>query len=92
SFPVASTAVALMVFMIIIFLFPVHNLPSAQTMNCAVVVGDGIFALSLAYYFFPIHGGRRWFTGPIRNIDAVHDVDGSSDLEEKVRNEGSGSA
>ena len=58
-----------MVFMIIVFLFPAEPSPNPQTMNYSVVVLGGTILLSLGYYFFPIYGGRYWFTGP---VDTVH--------------------
>ena len=58
-----------MIFMIIVFLFPAEPGPDPQTMNYSVVVLGGTILLSLGYYFFPVYGGRHWFTGP---VDTVH--------------------
>ncbi|KAJ3511155.1 hypothetical protein NLJ89_g4262 [Agrocybe chaxingu] len=70
SAPVSFTAVAFMALMIVILIFPANTDPEAETMNYAVVVVGCILLLSVIYYFLPIYGGRHWFTGPVRTIDA----------------------
>ncbi|KAF9010827.1 amino acid/polyamine transporter I [Cyathus striatus] len=67
SAPVAYIALAFMSFMILILLFPTNPGPSSIDMNYTVVVVGGIIVLSLVYYFFPVYGGRHWFTGPVAN-------------------------
>ncbi|KAF8874578.1 amino acid/polyamine transporter I [Gymnopilus junonius] len=69
SVPVTFTAVAFMAFIIIILLFPLNPGPTPATMNYTIVVVGGTLTLSTVYYFFPVYGGRHWFSGPVRNID-----------------------
>lgn len=40
-------------------------------MNYAAVVLGGMFFLSLLYYFFPKHGGKYWFQGPVGALRAL---------------------
>ena len=74
-----------MIFMIIVFLFPAEPGPNPQTMNYSVVVLGGTLLLSLGYYFFPVYGGRYWFTRP---VDTVHhdmvekEAQGGDDVED----------
>ncbi|KAF5385554.1 hypothetical protein D9757_006745 [Collybiopsis confluens] len=77
SGPVAFIASAYMIFMIVVFLFPAAPTPDSQDMNYTVVVVGGTIMLSLGYYFFPVYGGRHWFTGPVHTIKDVPE-DGSS--------------
>ncbi|KDR76934.1 hypothetical protein GALMADRAFT_155638 [Galerina marginata CBS 339.88] len=69
SAPVSFTAVAFMGMMIVILSFPSNENPTAATMNYTAVVVGGTLTLSMSYYFFPVYGGRNWFTGPVRTID-----------------------
>ncbi|KAJ3836744.1 amino acid/polyamine transporter I [Lentinula raphanica] len=55
SGPVACIASAYMIFMIV-------------SMNYTVVVVGGTILLSLGYYFFPVYGGKHWFTGPVHTV------------------------
>jgi hypothetical protein len=57
-----------MTFAIVILLFPTTPTPAASDMNYTVAVTGGVVVLSLAYYFFPVWGGRYWFKGPVRTI------------------------
>ncbi|KAJ3758082.1 amino acid/polyamine transporter I [Lentinula raphanica] len=68
SGPVACIASAYMIFMIVVFLFPASPEPASQSMNYTVVVVGGTILLSLGYYFFPVYGGKHWFTGPVHTI------------------------
>ena len=84
-----------MIFMIVVFLFPAEPSPTAQTMNYTLVVLGGTVLLSLGYYFFPVYGGRYWFTGPVETIS--HDVSekearGSDDVEDGSTKEKSGAS
>lgn len=74
-----------MIFMIIVFLFPAEPNPTAQGMNYTIVVMGGTIILSLGYYFFPVYGGRHWFTGPVETVGDNDDGIGSSheDMGEK---------
>ncbi|KAF7297572.1 GABA permease [Mycena kentingensis (nom. inval.)] len=68
SVPIALVASLYMSVMIIIFLFPPIPDATKQTMNYSIVVVGGVIGLSLAYYFFPVYGGRYWFKGPVETI------------------------
>ncbi|EIN05728.1 APC amino acid permease [Punctularia strigosozonata HHB-11173 SS5] len=68
SAPVGIIAVLWMVFSIAILLFPTSPHPAASDMNYTVAVSGGVVALSLVYYYFPVYGGKHWFTGPVRNV------------------------
>ncbi|EIN04131.1 APC amino acid permease [Punctularia strigosozonata HHB-11173 SS5] len=68
SAPVAFLAVSWMVFAIIILLFPASPAPTPEGMNYAIVVMGGVIALAIAYFYFPLVGGRLWFTGPRRTV------------------------
>jgi hypothetical protein len=72
-----------MTFIIVILLFPLNPGPTPATMNYTVVVVGGIFTTSTIYYFFPVYGGRHWFSGPVRNIDNgnIKDVEEKKSLE-----------
>jgi len=69
SIPVAVIAVVYMIFMCIVFLFPVSPNPSVSGMNFSVVVLGGSMTLSLVYYYFPKYGGKYWFKGPVSTVD-----------------------
>ncbi|PPQ75687.1 hypothetical protein CVT26_001521, partial [Gymnopilus dilepis] len=70
SLPIAIIAVTFMTFFIVVFLFPADPNPGAGNMNYTVVVLGGALVLSIIYYFFPKYGGRHWFTGPVRTLEA----------------------
>ncbi|KAJ7760304.1 amino acid/polyamine transporter I [Mycena maculata] len=71
SIPVALTAVAWMLFMTIVLMFPTAPDPTALTMNYTSVVLGGVLLLSLGYYYFPGYGGVNWFTGPVANVETA---------------------
>ena len=68
-----------MIFMIVVFLFPTQPNPNGQSMNYTIIVLGGTILLSLAYYLFPVYGGRNWFSGPVETFE---DRDNTS--EDKV--------
>ncbi|KAF8227382.1 amino acid transporter [Tricholoma matsutake] len=68
SFPVALTAVTWMVFIIVVFLFPLTPRPTGANMNYTVLVFGGTLAISIFYFYFPIYGGIYWFNGPVSTI------------------------
>jgi hypothetical protein len=76
-----------MIFMIIVFIFPAIPGPTSQNMNYTLVVIGGTMILSLAYYYFPIYGGAKWFNGPVANINEHDDyhtdckIGGEGDVE-----------
>lgn len=71
SLPVAILAVTWMSFTSIIVMFPATPKTSPDEMNYTIVVLGAVLGLALAYYVFPKYGGRYWFRGPIKNIDAA---------------------
>ncbi|KAJ7583267.1 amino acid/polyamine transporter I [Mycena floridula] len=81
SGPVSFVASAYMIFMIVVFLFPAIPGPTSHSMNYTVVVLGGVLILALGYYFFPVYGGKNWFTGPVETIAHLHQA--SSDADEK---------
>jgi len=89
SRPVATIAVLWMWFMVIALLFPSAPDPVATTMNYTVVVLGGFLCLSIAYYYFPVYGGAKWFRGPVATIgkrpvdfrELPEDIGGGGDNE-----------
>lgn len=69
SFPVAATAVAWMLFAVVVFLFPANPNPTASDMNYTVAVLGAVALGSLLYYYCPVYGGVHWFKGPIANVN-----------------------
>jgi len=68
SFPVAVIAVSWMIFMSVIFLFPITPQTTAQEMNYTVVVLGGFMSLAIFWYYCPVYGGVHWFNGPVPNL------------------------
>lgn len=66
--PVASVAVAWMIFSMVIFVFPTAPDPTGAGMNYTIVVLAAWIAFCLAYYYCPVYGGVHWFIGPRANI------------------------
>lgn len=89
SLPVASAAVAFMVFMGIVFLFPTSPHTSVQEMNYSVVVFGGVMTLASLWYFLPVYGGRYWFEGPRRTIEEQAVMKESQGDNKSVSEEGS---
>jgi amino acid transporter len=63
---IGATGVIWVAFMVVMLLFPWTQNPSPQTMNYAVVIVLSIFLFASLSWIF---SARRWFTGPIPNID-----------------------
>lgn len=61
SLPVAVISVSWMTFMSIVFMFPTTPQTSAQEMNYSVVVLGGVLILSVAWYYFPVYGGKSTY-------------------------------
>ena len=70
-----------MTFTTVIVFFPSVPGPSASEMNYAAVVLGGVFSLSLLYYFFPVHGGKYWFQGPVGALRAMEDEKEAKEAE-----------
>ncbi|KAL9121243.1 MAG: hypothetical protein Q9187_002198 [Circinaria calcarea] len=67
SIPIAWTAIAFLVFGIILSMFPVGGPnPTPETMNYTVVINMAVWGGALAYYYLD---ARKWFTGPKITID-----------------------
>lgn len=84
--PVGLTAVAWMIFSLVILVFPSEPKPTGAEMNYTIVVLGGWFTICLGYYFMPKYGGMYWFTGPISNLDtadSVHTKDSNVEGDEK---------
>ncbi|KAJ7589028.1 APC amino acid permease [Mycena floridula] len=86
--PVAFVAVSWMTFMGIVLLFPANLDPEVQSMNYAVVVVGGVLALSLGYYYLPVYGGKKWFKGPVANIERFEQEGSISDDEKAIEVDG----
>ena len=83
SLPIGFIAVAFMVFMTIIFMFPTSPGANVSSMNYTVVVLCGVLLLSLAWYYFPVYGGVHWFTGPVPNIDGDREAGSDATSEDR---------
>ncbi|KAF9017096.1 amino acid transporter [Hymenopellis radicata] len=69
---IAFVASSFMTFMAVVLFFPLEPHPLVDEMNYGVVVFMGVVTLSMAYYFFPVYGGRYWFTGPVSTINYLN--------------------
>ncbi|KAL8730221.1 MAG: hypothetical protein Q9166_004198 [cf. Caloplaca sp. 2 TL-2023] len=68
SVPIAWTAVAFLVFGIVLSMFPVEGPnPTPQSMNYTVVINMAVWGGALTYYYID---ARKWFTGPKITIAA----------------------
>ncbi|ETW76750.1 putative amino acid transporter [Heterobasidion irregulare TC 32-1] len=67
SFPVAITAVTWIAFISIVFILPELNPVNSQTLNYAIVAVGIVLAYSLGFWFL---SARKWFTGPVKQIEA----------------------
>ncbi|KIK52793.1 hypothetical protein GYMLUDRAFT_207812 [Collybiopsis luxurians FD-317 M1] len=76
SFLVSGLAVAFMVFMIVVLMFPTAPAPTASSMNYTVVVVGGTLLLSTLYYLV---SGRLWFSGPVCTVDGGANADHVND-------------
>ena len=66
SLVIASTAVLWIAFIAVVFCLPELNPVNAQTLNYAPVAVAIVVLYSLGLWFV---SARKWFTGPIRQID-----------------------
>ncbi|CCL99204.1 uncharacterized protein FIBRA_01219 [Fibroporia radiculosa] len=75
--PIGCAAVAWVTFIIVLLSFPTVQIATAETMNYAVVIIMAVFIFASCSW---IISARRWFVGPLPNID-----DGSTvaSLDEK---------
>ncbi|KAF9465588.1 amino acid transporter [Collybia nuda] len=66
SLPIGIIAVSWATFVSILLLFPLSQMPSAEEMNYAVVIVAAVFIFSSGSW---VLSARRWFSGPLPNID-----------------------
>ncbi|KAF9224127.1 amino acid transporter [Gyrodon lividus] len=74
--PIGIIAVAWVIFIVVLLLFPSFQTVTAQGMNYAVVIIMGVFVFASISW---VVSARKWFHGPIKNID---DVTSSFDTKE----------
>jgi len=55
------------VFMVVMLLFPTSQSTTAETMNYAIVLVMAVFVFASVSW---VLSARKWFTGPISNIDS----------------------
>ncbi|KAL8801465.1 MAG: hypothetical protein Q9182_004431 [Xanthomendoza sp. 2 TL-2023] len=83
SVPIAWTAIAFLVFGIVLCMFPAEGPnPTPQSMNYTVVVNMAVWGGALAYYYID---ARKWFTGPKITIAAA---DLTEEQQVAIREEG----
>ncbi|EKM52368.1 uncharacterized protein PHACADRAFT_260687 [Phanerochaete carnosa HHB-10118-sp] len=66
--PIATASVLWMLFMGVVFLFPMTPTTDTADMNYTSVVLFGTLFLSLLWYYCPVYGGVHWFKGPVPTI------------------------
>ncbi|OBZ70417.1 putative amino-acid permease PB24D3.02c [Grifola frondosa] len=64
--PIGIVAVSWVCFIIILLLFPPEHAPDAELMNYAVVIIMAVFLFASISW---VVSARKWFTGPIKNVD-----------------------
>ncbi|TCD66345.1 GABA-specific high-affinity permease [Steccherinum ochraceum] len=69
SRPIAWISVIWMTLVITILCFPANPAPNATNMNYTSLLLGGYALICVAYYYLPVYGAKRWFQGPVRNID-----------------------
>ena len=67
SYAIATTACLWILFISIVFILPQANPVDSQTLNYAVVAVGIVVAYSLGFWLL---SARKWFTGPIKQIEA----------------------
>ncbi|KZT30122.1 amino acid transporter [Neolentinus lepideus HHB14362 ss-1] len=71
--PVGAIAVAWVAFVTVVLMFPSSSVPSAENMNYAVVIIVGILGLAGVWW---VLSARKWFKGPVPNIDSRGETEG----------------
>ncbi|EKM76340.1 hypothetical protein AGABI1DRAFT_45138 [Agaricus bisporus var. burnettii JB137-S8] len=66
SYPIALGAIAWVVFLSVVFILPQVNPVNSQTLNYAVVAVAIVVLYSIGFWFI---SARKWFVGPIKQID-----------------------
>ncbi|EGO23956.1 hypothetical protein SERLADRAFT_362094 [Serpula lacrymans var. lacrymans S7.9] len=67
STPIGITAIVWVAFMVVMLLFPASQSTTAETMNYAIVLVMAVFVFASLSW---VLSARKWFTGPISNIDS----------------------
>ncbi|KAE9397933.1 amino acid transporter [Gymnopus androsaceus JB14] len=71
--PIGWIAVAWVCFIIIMLLFPPGSGTTGANMNYAVVIMGAVFVFATAWWML---SAKKWFHGPIKNIDSPDDFNG----------------
>ncbi|KZO94253.1 amino acid transporter [Calocera viscosa TUFC12733] len=66
AFPLGAIAVSWVAFIWVVLVFPPSQTPTAPTMNYAVVIIMGVVVFAGGWW---IISARKWFTGPIVNVN-----------------------
>ncbi|KAL1726789.1 amino acid/polyamine transporter I [Schizophyllum commune] len=81
SFPVAIIAVVWIMFIAIVFVLPTINPVNSQTLNYAPVAVGIVITYSVGFWLL---SARKWFTGPVKQIEAeamgVNVIEGEDEL------------
>ncbi|KAF8742321.1 hypothetical protein AX14_005190 [Amanita brunnescens Koide BX004] len=67
SIPIAVTAVTWIAFITIVFILPEINPVNSQTLNYAIVAVGIVVSYCIGFWLL---SARKWFTGPVRQIEA----------------------
>ncbi|KAH6902590.1 APC amino acid permease [Coprinopsis sp. MPI-PUGE-AT-0042] len=68
SYPIAVTAIVWIAFISIAFILPQVNPVNSETLNYAIVAVGIVIIYSVGFWFI---SARKWFTGPVRQIEGV---------------------
>ncbi|KAG9232890.1 amino acid/polyamine transporter I [Amylocarpus encephaloides] len=71
SYIFSAYSVAWMTFIFVLLLFPAYETVGPEEMNYAVAVLGFVLVFCVVYYWFPVYGGKTFFTGPVRTIDEI---------------------
>jgi len=50
-------------------------------------IQGGTLTLAIGYYYFPVYGGRYWFTGPVQTIKDIEVEPESTDVKGEAESE-----
>ncbi|KAF5319623.1 hypothetical protein D9619_008815 [Psilocybe cf. subviscida] len=67
SLPIATVAVLWIIFISIVFILPQVNPVDSQTFNYAIVAVGIVIVYSVGFWLL---SARKWFTGPVKQIEA----------------------
>ncbi|KAJ7623574.1 amino acid transporter [Roridomyces roridus] len=66
SIPIGVVAVSWVIFITVLLLFPPGQKPEPGTMNYATLLVGAVFVFATVSWIF---SARKWFHGPVRNVD-----------------------